>query len=62
MINEKIIEIKFCPKCKGENIGVDATITANDYCIDCDYNNSKMGLVSIVNFPIKTKKMKETEK
>jgi len=49
-------EIKFCPRCKSENIGTevsDAIIA--DYCKDCGYNSRLNDIQKNLQFPIKSK-------
>jgi hypothetical protein len=52
-------EIKFCPQCGSENIGVDADNRGTrDYCLDCGFNSRYSGGIEIYNFPVKGKSLK----
>ena len=49
-------EVKFCPKCESEEIGVEAdALNPIDYCKTCGFNSIKKGIVEAVNFPTKIK-------
>jgi hypothetical protein len=53
------VEVKFCPRCNSNNIGVDSAWEGvNEYCLDCGYNSRKEGPFKVTLFPTKSKMVK----
>lgn len=57
--SSKRMELKFCPRCKSNNIGVDAAWEGvNEYCLDCGFNSRREGPFKVTLFPTKSKMIK----